>query len=871
VLLPTLAVDVRLKAKLPWTLATGRKASNPWGTSMVDEAYQLWHDRADGLLSTLSSRLLSLDEFDTELTGLGRALGAPFRAISVTITSVTPPLSIELGDRDPAELKDTTNIPLGDGTVIKLETWPDVGTAAQDRRAAAELIGQILEAWWGVGRRGEKAHIASAQITSVQRSLESTLANWAIDRSVALIFADLDHFKLFNDQRGEIEGDRLIARLGMLITKHTPRTSIPIHRGGDEFLVAMPVSYPAEALVQTVALRRIVWSELLEGEQLTGPEAALGLSMGLAIAETTATYSEIETRADRALKPDGQKQRGRVSVESSAELEVSPSGDDCDLAVTRVLSMMGEPQPFGNLWLGALSLMAETAAMGEESELVAALSSALSEVDPTWAAGALEAARPSSSPLSGRRDLSRLDIALALSHGVCRSQLRRGGDEVGWRLNYISDGSAAQIERVGGTTVSFPVEAAGEDFDHEFDLPWSQLGGSDFDSHRILRVQIGPEDLDLPDEIFAQSVYVDDRPTIGGGLPDFWEAALAQTLATIVAKPNITSIVVTGRPENATETIRWLDTASTWDSEGKIDYLAYKLGLPSQHIRDAAERLSHNVTQFSDRAALLSAGLTAIGRSAELKAGPPAELANERPRALRRTLNMRSLQLRPEDGCRVETAYEAYPVALEIVRQSESMPVRDQSSREFVELVDFRIQLTRPAQDTVPRYHQQEQASLEEYFVREFRSLTGKFRAPLEAGQQLPLVIDHVAQTIAKRGFTSRRAVLVVPHAPTNADDLSPMGLIAVRIIPRWEPAGGPRLDFSFSWRTVEAIVGLPYSLYGSIRFGQELTGMVRERLAGTQPTVTMGEMSYIAHSLHMYTYEYTKNIARAIVNDETR
>jgi hypothetical protein len=67
----------------------------------------------------------------------------------------------------------------------------------------------------------------------------------------------------------------------------------------------------------------------------------------------------------------------------------------------------------------------------------------------------------------------------------------------------------------------------------------------------------------------------------------------------------------------------------------------------------------------------------------------------------------------------------------------------------------------------------------------------------------------------------------------------------------------------------VEALVGFPYSLFASVRFGQHLT----ERLKALLPpeasrTVEMGHVSYIAHSLHIFLDAYGQNIARRIVDD---
>jgi hypothetical protein len=65
--------------------------------------------------------------------------------------------------------------------------------------------------------------------------------------------------------------------------------------------------------------------------------------------------------------------------------------------------------------------------------------------------------------------------------------------------------------------------------------------------------------------------------------------------------------------------------------------------------------------------------------------------------------------------------------------------------------------------------------------------------------------------------------------------------------------------------------VGLPYSLFGSIKFAEYITSLVSEQLRPTDPGVLMGGLSYIAHSLHMFVDEYADQVARRIVNDDSR
>jgi len=77
-------------------------------------------------------------------------------------------------------------------------------------------------------------------------------------------------------------------------------------------------------------------------------------------------------------------------------------------------------------------------------------------------------------------------------------------------------------------------------------------------------------------------------------------------------------------------------------------------------------------------------------------------------------------------------------------------------------------------------------------------------------------------------------------------------------------------LDFQWIWRTVEALVGFPFSAYGSIRWSEEFFDAVRSELGqlSVNVPVELGELTYVALSFHMFLDIGDEEIARAIVLD---
>ena len=113
--------------------------------------------------------------------------------------------------------------------------------------------------------------------------------------------------------------------------------------------------------------------------------------------------------------------------------------------------------------------------------------------------------------------------------------------------------------------------------------------------------------------------------------------------------------------------------------------------------------------------------------------------------------------------------------------------------------------------------------------------------------------------------YATRRAILVVPNCEPSEGSY-PLGLVSVWLAPRFIREKIV-IDFSYTWRTVEALVGLPESMYASVRFAEELTNTIKEQCE-IAINIEMGKISYIAHSLHMFLDRESMNIVRGIIND---
>jgi len=149
-----------------------------------------------------------------------------------------------------------------------------------------------------LNRRGFEAQAD----TALRRCIDET-------RPVALMIADLDHFKRVNDNHGHAVGDAIIAAFGAHVRAIAPANMIAGRIGGEEFALLVPGASIESARQLAEAVR-------------TGLQAACAdripanlcptASLGIAIGAPGATLSALMEEADQALYEAKRTGRNRV-------------------------------------------------------------------------------------------------------------------------------------------------------------------------------------------------------------------------------------------------------------------------------------------------------------------------------------------------------------------------------------------------------------------------------------------------------------------------------------------------------------------------------------------------------------------------------
>ncbi len=131
------------------------------------------------------------------------------------------------------------------------------------------------------------------------------------DRPLSIIMLDIDHFKIYNDTCGHVEGDRLLAKLAGILMKDLRNADQVFRYGGEEFLAILPDTDLTMAIEAAERLRNAV-------------EAETEVTISLGIAAYRHTMNDKESfilKADEALYRAKQNGRNRVEHASCQERE----------------------------------------------------------------------------------------------------------------------------------------------------------------------------------------------------------------------------------------------------------------------------------------------------------------------------------------------------------------------------------------------------------------------------------------------------------------------------------------------------------------------------------------------------------------------
>ena len=244
-------------------------------------------------------------------------------------TRQTLPDPLERVMREGRTAKATTNVLLlrRDGTEVAINE-----SAAPIRDRAGEIAGVVL-VLHDVRREREYASQLSYQAShdaltglinrrEFEHRLSLALASARdLGRTHAMLYLDLDQFKIVNDTCGHAAGDELMRQISMLLQGRLREGDTLARIGGDEFGVVLENCSPehaeriADELRQTVTDFHFVWHDR---------SFTIGVSIGLVlIADAPLTLADVLSAGDAACYMAKEKGRNRVQLYHRKDSELA--------------------------------------------------------------------------------------------------------------------------------------------------------------------------------------------------------------------------------------------------------------------------------------------------------------------------------------------------------------------------------------------------------------------------------------------------------------------------------------------------------------------------------------------------------------------
>ncbi|MDZ7270377.1 MAG: GGDEF domain-containing protein [candidate division KSB1 bacterium] len=130
---------------------------------------------------------------------------------------------------------------------------------------------------------------------------------------LTLLLIDIDHFKVYNDVNGHLEGDQALRLVAALLRRHTRQADLVARFGGEEFVVLLPEIDSTGGRAVGEKLRLTVAQNPFPGEKVL-PGGKLTISLGIATLPTDAEEPmRLLDLADRGLYLSKQRGRNRLS------------------------------------------------------------------------------------------------------------------------------------------------------------------------------------------------------------------------------------------------------------------------------------------------------------------------------------------------------------------------------------------------------------------------------------------------------------------------------------------------------------------------------------------------------------------------------
>jgi diguanylate cyclase (GGDEF)-like protein len=137
----------------------------------------------------------------------------------------------------------------------------------------------------------------------------------------ALLLLDLDNFKQVNDERGHVEGDRVLMRAAAVVREGVREIDVAARYGGEEFAVLLPDTSRLGAFVVAERIRRRIEERFARGRSVVTVSGGIavfpddaGTPADLIVQADAGLYGAKAAGKNRILLPQGERRRFRRQI-----------------------------------------------------------------------------------------------------------------------------------------------------------------------------------------------------------------------------------------------------------------------------------------------------------------------------------------------------------------------------------------------------------------------------------------------------------------------------------------------------------------------------------------------------------------------------
>jgi diguanylate cyclase (GGDEF)-like protein len=135
------------------------------------------------------------------------------------------------------------------------------------------------------------------------------------NKPLALLIADLDHFKKINDLHGHVVGDEVLFAVASLLSQLIRPSDLLARFGGEEFAMILTDTSPNEAKLIAERMRSTLETTKIKIGNGSSHEIQVTLSLGVTSLMLGDEINNLLTRADHALYRAKENGRNRVEID----------------------------------------------------------------------------------------------------------------------------------------------------------------------------------------------------------------------------------------------------------------------------------------------------------------------------------------------------------------------------------------------------------------------------------------------------------------------------------------------------------------------------------------------------------------------------